>query len=212
MNPLRTRAGFTLIELLAVLLILSILVGVLVVNLRDSELATRIRLTQTLLAKLESAAKHYATDQGRVPYSSFQPGQEVGNDGLNVGIEAFVVAMWSGKYEAGGLLDDLRDQLINLDGDRSTKQLTDFGSRDLLEIPDPWGSPIAYFERTDYGLTNRRYQTYDPESGEAIESTPTAFKNAATGQYYAAQGCQFISAGPDCRFGTPDDITPFQRD
>lgn len=194
------------------LLILSILVGVLLVNLRDSERATRVRLTETLLAKLEATAKAYEHEFGAVPMSSFQAGQEVANDGLNVGIEALVVTLWSKKYEAGGLLADVRDQLVNTDGDRSTKQLTDFATRDLLEIPDPWGSPIAYLERSDYALTNRRYQTYDPESGEAIETVPTAFKNKATGQYFAAQGCQFISAGPDCRFGTEDDITTFLRE
>jgi prepilin-type N-terminal cleavage/methylation domain-containing protein len=206
------RAGFTLIELLAVLLILSILVGVLLVSLRDSDKATRVKLAETLLAKLESAAKHYQNEHGSAPASSFVSGQEVANDGLNVGIEAFVVAMFSKKYEGGGLLADVRDQLVNTDGDRSTKQLTDFESRDLLEIPDPWGSPVAYVERTDYGQTNRRYQTYDPETGELLETVPTAFKNKATGQYFAAQGFQFISAGPDCQFGTEDDITTFQRE
>ena len=42
----RTRAGFTLIEVLAVLLILSILVAVLVVNLRDSEGAAKIQIAR----------------------------------------------------------------------------------------------------------------------------------------------------------------------
>jgi len=211
-TQLRTRAGFTMIELLAVLLIISILVVVLMVTLRDTKKATEVELTKTLLLKLEAAAKHYQNDNGAAPLSSFQAGQETSNDGLNVGIEAFVVAMWSKKYEAGNLLAEVRDQLVNTDGDRSTKQLTDFDTRDLLEIPDPWGSPIAYIERTDYALTNRRYQTYDVETGEPIETVPTAFKNKATGQYFAAQSCQFISAGPDCRFGTEDDITAFQRE
>ena len=41
---------------------------------------------------------------------------------------------------------------------------------------------------------------------------PVAFKNPATGQDYAAQGFQLVSAGPDGRFGTEDDVTPFQRE
>jgi type II secretory pathway pseudopilin PulG len=201
-----------LIELLAVLLILSILVGALMVVFGDSQRAVQRRLAEQLLVKVEAAVKHYEADNGRAPSSSFQGGQEVGNDGLNVGIEALIVALFSKKYEAGGLLNDLRDQLINSDGDRATKALTDFETRDLLEVPDPWGNPIAYIERADYGVVNRRYQTIDPKTGETLQTAPLAFKNKATGQYYSAQGFQLISAGEDARFGTEDDITAFQRE
>ena len=204
----RTRAGFTLIELLAVLLILAILVGALLYNLRDAKGQT----AQQLLAKLEAAVRSYQNDNGSAPPSSFQPGQEVGNDGTNVGNEALVVALWSKKYEAGGLLADVRDTLVNTDNDRAPKQLTDFDTRDLLEIPDPWGNPIAYIERSDYALSNRRYLTFEPESPDASESVPVAFKNKTTGQYFSAQGFQLISAGPDGRFGTDDDITTFERE
>jgi len=206
------QAGFTLIELLAVLLIISILVSVLVVQLRDSEEAARINMARTDLGKLEAAVKSYANENGGAPPSSFGAGQEVANDGTNVGIEALVVALWSKKYEAGGLLNDVRDQLVNTDVDRSGKQLTDFGNRDLLEIPDPWGNPVAYIEHADYPLTNRRYLTVESETGQEIESIPLAFKNATTGQYYQPNGFQLISAGPDGRFGTDDDITTFDRD
>jgi hypothetical protein len=161
--------------------------------------------------KIGAALTSYQNDNGRVPPSSFQPGQEVANDGTNVGIESLVVALWSNKYEAGGVLPDLKDKLVNTDGDHSSKQLTDFDTRELLEIPDPWGNPIAYFEKSDYALTNRRYTTVEVESGQAVESIPLAFKNPTTGQYYSNDGFQLISAGPDGRFGTEDDITAFER-
>jgi prepilin-type N-terminal cleavage/methylation domain-containing protein len=206
------RAGFTLIELLTVILILAILVGVLVYNLRDAEGAARLNIARQQLAKVEAAVKSYANEQGGAPPSSFVGGQEMGNDGVNVGIEALVAALWSNGYEAGGLLDDERDALVNTDGDSSPKKLTDFDTRELLEIPDPWGNPIAYIERADYGQTNRRYLTVDVETGETVESVPVAYKNAKTGQHYAAQGFQLISAGPDGRFGTEDDITTFDRE
>lgn len=212
MNPRpSSRSGFTLIEVLAVLLILSILVAVLVTNLRDAEGAAKMEVAKQLLMQVGGTVTSYQNDNGSAPPSSFQPLQEVPNDGLNVGIEALVVALWSKKYEAGGLLAHVRDTLVNTDGDRSTKQLTDFETRELLEIPDPWGNPIAYIERSDYGITNRRYQTFDVETQQPVESVPLAFKNPTTGQYYAAQGFQLISAGPDGRFGTEDDITPFDR-
>src|SRR5687768_364575 len=134
-RPLAHRAlrsaGFTLIELLAVLLILSILVGILVVSLRDTEAAARTKVAEQQLMTLESAITHYMNEFGGAPPSSFLPAQEVGNDGTNVGNEALVAALWSKKYEAGGLLADVRDQLVNTDGDRSTKQITDFETRDL---------------------------------------------------------------------------------
>jgi type II secretory pathway pseudopilin PulG len=195
-----------------VLLIISILVVVMITNLKDAEGAAKIEIARQRLITLEGAIKSYQNEYGAAPPSSFLPGQEVANDGTNVGIEALVVTLWSKKYEAGGLLADLRDQLINSDGDRSTKQLTDFDKRDLLEIPDPWGNPIAYFEKSDYVATNRRYATIDAETGQPIESIPLAFKNPSTGQYYSALGFQLISAGPDGRFGTEDDVTSFQRE
>lgn len=203
------RAGFTLVELLAVLLILAILVGVLVTQLRDSQSAIEVENARQQLMTLEGAIQAYQNENGAAPSSSFQAGQEVANDGLNVGIEALVVALWSNKYEAGGLLSDVRDRLVNTDGDRSTKKLTDFGNRDLLEIPDPWGNPVAYIERSDYAVTNRRYLTIDLE-GQEVESVPLPIKNPTTGQYYSSQGFQLISAGPDGVFGSEDDVTPFQ--
>ena len=193
------------------LLILSILIYVLVTNLRDAEGAGKIQVARTRLRLLEGAIEDYQHEFGNAPPSSFVPGQEVPNDGLNVGNEALVVAFWSKKYEAGGLLGDIRDELINSDGDRSTKQLTDFDTRELLEIPDPWGNPIAYIERSDYVLTNRRYSTLEVDSDQPVESVPLAYKNPTTGQYYAANGFQLISAGPDGRFGTEDDVTNFDR-
>jgi len=203
-------AGFTLIEVLTVILIIAILAAVLVTQLRDSEQASRVQTTTQLLAKLEAAIKSYENDQGSSPPSSFTSAQEVANDGDNVGIEALVVALWSKKYEAGGLLEDVRDQLINMDGDSSPKQLTDFGTRELLEIPDAFGNPLAYIERSDYGVGNRNYLTLG-EEGE-VRSAATAFKNPRTGQYYQAQTFQLISAGLDGAFGTEDDITTFDRD
>jgi prepilin-type N-terminal cleavage/methylation domain-containing protein len=208
----RPHAGFTLVELLAVILILSILVWALTKGLFEGMGASKNQATRQLLATLGAAAEHYEREFGQFPPSSFEPGQEVANDGRNVGIEAFVVALFSRKFEAGGLLVDVRDTLVNTDGDSSPRQLTDFGTRELLEVPDSWGNPIAYVERRDYGATNRRYLTYDNETSEEHESVPVPYKNTRTGQFYAAQTFQLISAGEDGRFGTDDDLTAFERE
>jgi len=206
------RAGFTLIEMLTVILILGILAAVLVSQLAGTSDAAKRKIAQQQLELLEKAIEHYQNEFGSCPSSSFTPGQELTNDGTNVGVEALVVALWSKKYEAGGLLEDVRDRLVNTDGDSSSKSLTDFGNRELLEIPDPWDNPVAYIERADYGVVNREYLLYDGETGELQESTPAAFKNPRTDQYYRPQSFQLVSAGSDGKFGTEDDITTFERE
>ena len=118
------------------------------------------------------------------------------------------VVLWS----ATSLLEELRDKVINTDGDSSPRQLTDFGTRELKEIPDTWGNPIAYIERADYGLSNRPYRTRGADSQEETTSIPLAYKNKRTGQYFMAQSFQLISAGQDGLFGTEDDLTTFDRD
>src|SRR5262249_10037007 len=120
--------------------------------------------------------------------------------------------MWSKHCEAGDLLKDERENLINIDGDTSPRQLTDFPSRDLKEIPDAWGNPIAYIEKSDYAAKNRRYLTKVAATGEDRESVAVAFKNKSTGDYFDPNSYQFISAGPDGEFGTDDDVTSFHRD
>jgi prepilin-type N-terminal cleavage/methylation domain-containing protein len=205
-------AGFTLIELLAVILILGILAGVLLVNLRDTQGAALVSDARMQLGKIGAAIDHYASEHGSAPLSSFTSDQEVANDGTNVGVEALVVTLFSNRFEGGGLLEDERDALANTDGDSSTRRLTDFDSRELLEFVDPWGNPIAYIERNDYAATNRPYLTVDAETSLETTSVATAFKNPRTGQYYRPTGYQLISAGPDGRFGTADDVTTFDRD
>lgn len=205
------RAGFTLIEILAVMLILSILVTLLVTQLGGAEDVARVELTRQRLAVVGAAADHYENEFGDYPPSTFGEESGVLNDGTNVGIEAFVVALWSAGWDAGGVLSDLADQLVNSDDDVSPRSLTDFETRALLEIPDAWGNPIAYFHRRDYALANREYATVDPASGVPLASAPRAFENPVTGRYYQATRYQLISAGPDGAFGTEDDITAFDR-
>ena len=212
MGP-RTNAqsGFTLIEILAVLLIIGILSAVLITQLGGAQESAERDATRQTLAKLEAIIEDYSREKGDYPRSSFTTEEGVGNDGTNVGNEALVVALYSKGWEAGGLDNQLRDILINSDGDRSSKKLTDFGTTELLEIPDAWENPIAYFHRTDYEVTNRSYVTYG-EVGAEVTSTPRAYKNPTTGDYYRTRSFQLISAGPDGRFATEDDIANFDRD
>ncbi len=203
------RAGFTLIEILAVLVILAILVSILVTSLGGAEDATLEGLTEGYLMQLSTALDEYEHEFGDYPLSTL--GDEAGLkvNGTNMGAEALVVAPWSDGWEGGGGLSE--DDLGNTDGDQSVKQVTDFGNKQLFELLDHWGNPIAYFHNADYGST-QIYQTYDPISGEAVESTVKARKNAMTGRYQQPQRFQLISAGIDGEFGTADDIGNFKRE
>ncbi len=205
------RAGFTLIEILAVILIIGILATILLTQLGEAEDSARIQNTRRQLAMLEGVIDAYTNEKGNCPPSSFTSKQGVQNDGTNVGVEVLVVALWSDGYDAGDL-GNLADGLINSDADASGTNLTDFDTRNLLEIADDWGNPIAYFNRRDYGETGRVYVTYDPITGVELRSIPKAFKNATTGRFYRASSYQLISAGPDGLFDTEDDVTTFDHD
>lgn len=204
------RAGFTLIELLAVILILGILTTLLVTQLAGSEEAARAQNTSRRLAVLSAAIDAYANEYGDAPRSTFRQEQGVANEGDNVGAEALFVALFSNGFEAGGA-SELADDLVNTDADASARRLSDLESRELFEVPDDWGNPIAYFHRQDYGAGGQSYVTFDPTTGDRLQSEAKALKNPATGRYYRHTSYQLISAGPDGLFGTEDDITPFER-
>lgn len=201
--------GFTLIELLAVILIIGILAAILLTQLGGADDSVKTSSARALLAELTSACDHYENEFGDYPPSSFRDDSGVDNAGTNVGVEALVVALWSKKYEAGGLLGDVKDALVNLDGDQSSQTLTDFGSRALLEISDPWGNPVAYLHRRDYEQKGRTYVTRDPGTDEELRSYPTARKNETTGAFCHSNSFQLFSAGADGSFGTPDDVANF---
>jgi len=209
--PPSPRAGFSLIELLAVIFILGILSAVLLTTLGSSEETVRVQATAQKLTMPSAALEQYYNDKGDYPPSTFSPKQQVANDGENVGIEALVVALWSNGYEAGGVLNDEADRLVNTDGDSAPAGLTDFPTRELLEVADDWGNPLAYVHKNDYDLPNRPYVTLDLKTGAELRSTPPVYKNPTTGRYYNHTSFQLSSAGPDALFGTDDDITTFDR-
>jgi prepilin-type N-terminal cleavage/methylation domain-containing protein len=212
MNLEQRKAGFTLIELLAVILIIGILATILITQLGAADEASKRSSTAAKISMLQGVVETYINEFGGAPSSSFTAEQGVSNDGTNVGIEALVVTLWSKGWEGGGVAGDFADELVNTDGDASGTRLTDFDTRDLLEISDAFGNPVAYISHRDYEITNRAYVTFDTVTGEDLRSTPVALKSSTTGRYYEFRNFQLISAGPDALFGTEDDITNFERD
>jgi prepilin-type N-terminal cleavage/methylation domain-containing protein len=199
------RAGFTLIEMLAVLLIVSLLVGVLVVSFGGAESAVRADLTRTRMVQVSAVLTEYEIEHGDWPRSSF--GADLGGapNALNTGGECLVLALWR-KGFAGGGLDE--EWLGNSDGDTAKKELDGaFADRGLRELLDSWDNPIAYFHHADYGRSDL-YLTLDPKSGEELESAASAAKDPDTGRWLRATTFQLVSAGEDGRFGTEDDVRP----
>ena len=202
------RRAFTLLELLAVIVIIGILAAVLVSQLGGADDAAKASSTEGFLAKVEAVLDTYYNDHGEYPPSRFTPEQGVPNEGVNVGVEALIVALYSKGYEAAGLeLDE--ERLANTDGDMSARRLTDFGNRKLLEFVDLWGNPIAYLHRTEYGQETATYLTID-EDGQEQRVVPKARRNRTTGRYHNQRSFQLISAGSDGVFGTEDDLYNFE--
>jgi prepilin-type N-terminal cleavage/methylation domain-containing protein len=199
----RTR-GFTLIELLAVLLILSILAWLLVTNVGGAREVVEAGLTRTRLAEIEAMLSAWADEHGDYPAST--PSSELGvPNGHNLGSECLYLALCAEGEDGMGVLDE---QLANTDGDKLARAPQGFASRELFEIADDWGNPIAYQHHRDYGRRDA-YLCHDPQTGEPIESQVVARKSAATQRYHEPRGFQLVSAGPDGRFGSDDDIESF---
>ena len=129
--------------MLAVMLIIGILSAFLLVAVFDAEKSVEVTAARLKIATTQAALSSYHHALGDYPSSHFTADSGSLNE-LNLGAEAMVVALWSDGWEAGGLLH--ADELVNSDEDSSARQLTDFGTLQLLEVADPWGNPIAYFQ------------------------------------------------------------------
>lgn len=203
-----SRSAFTLIELLAVIVILGILMAFLLTTLGGQTDAVKHNLTRTRIEQFAVEISSYEREQGRFPISTWKEEWGSPPNRVNLGIEALVVQLWA-KDRGGTHLSE--DELINMDADVSSAQLTVFPRRDLFELRDAWDNPLAYMERTTYGDTFA-YVTESPVTGERIESQVKAVQSAKTGGYHNPRTFQLISAGADGEFGTDDDIGNFRQD
>ena len=204
------RAGFTLVEILAVILIIGILVAVIVPALGSGREAVRLSTTRTLLDQLSTEIEAYATDTGDYPPSTFPKKLDPKPTRTNMGIESLVIALFpaDGKYQASFEADD---RLCNTDGDNTKTSHTIYEKADAFEIRDAWENPIVYLHRRDYEK-GCSCLTYQEALAAFIEEKVTAATNPTTGSPFRKKTFQLISAGPDGKFGTGDDVGNFDKE
>ncbi len=202
--------GFTLVELLVVIMILGTLMAVLLPRIFSTRISAEVSQCEGIIGQLATVAKTYDTDTGDYPpddLAAFPGRLRLSLNRENEGIEAFVVALaMSGSSSCMRLLDDMESQgfLGNTDNDRAGGVLGALQRRDQVEILDPWKNPFAYFHHRDY----RKPQTVHMSDGSLQLVRPV--KNPATGGFMEPRRFQILSAGPDGRFGTGDDVGNFQ--
>ena len=205
------RSGFSLIEILAVVVILSILMVFLLPMLTGQGEVVKGQSTSTFLRELDAALAEYNDEFGAYPSSEYKQKWEISGNPTNKGAESLVLHLWSKEWGGTAISTD---RFVNLDDDAAKNDIVDpnvIANGKLLELGDAWDNPIAYIQRKQYG-EKLAYTTIDNETGEYVESEVSAFKNPKTGTYYKPRKYQLISAGEDGVFGTPDDITNFDRE
>jgi prepilin-type N-terminal cleavage/methylation domain-containing protein len=204
------RSGFTLIEMLVVIIIIGILSYFLITNLSGAKEQVEVSTTRNYLGQIAASLSVYSDEKGDVPRSQFKEEWGTPPNATNVGAECLYLALCAQGAPGFGTLDN-SEGLCNSDGDSLSKRPKGFESAALFELADKWGNPIAYIHHNDYTREDL-YVTIGGEAGEApqeLQEPVRAVKNEKTGRFYEPSGFQLISAGPDGKFGSFDDITNF---
>jgi prepilin-type N-terminal cleavage/methylation domain-containing protein len=206
-------AGFTLIELLVVIGLLSMLAVVLLPSITGARKQGDAVETQARMQHLAQAVEGLARlkNRGFFPPDNFSApaaGQEVkakgSADETNAGIESAMIFLHQ-RAEGLRVFDDKEDWLGNTDADSNVADIPLLQRRAKVEVLDAWGTPLAYFVAPSYGRT----QKVKREDGQVLDVA--AWKNLNSSGYLAPRGFQIISAGPDLKFNTEDDLTIPQR-
>lgn len=199
------RAGFTLIEIMAVILIIGILMWILLPRLLGTSEMAKVQLTRSFMNEVSAAISEYEGKFGDFPPSAWPESFGAAPNATNVGAEVLVQSLWSRDWGGAALAED---RFCNLDADDAKKPLSRLPATALFELKDAWDNPIAYIHRRDYEK-QLAYVTRDNETGELVDTMLGASKNATTKAFQNMNKFQLLSAGPDGRFGTDDDIGNF---
>ncbi len=214
------ESGFTLMELMVVLSIIAVLLVLVSPTLwkmfgkgevnREKAVIQQIRVAvQSLQVDaahgdlpptfLDAVDSPYADEKGVMPNRT------------NTGIESLVAIFESKDFRGQSPFTD-EDRFINADEDSSKKSITRFGSRDLFEYVDGWGTPYVYLRLRDFEEGKKRLtvsEVIGEDEYDEVDISPR--KNERLGTYYGhSDGFQILSAGPDKRFDTDDDLASYE--
>ncbi len=202
------KLAVTLLELLIVVLIISLLATVATGVYSNQAERARIAATHALISNLEMAITRYELDTGSYPPSGSgiavppinSPSLSDRNDGSGylhlalvhslTGNSNFPETRWQGPY--------VNLQKNQLRGSQEPSLMP--GQYDIL---DPWGRPLIYVRRSDYGVRNGNFNggtNLFPGAAPvgANTSLPAPNPFVALGEtYYNAGSYQIISLGPD---------------
>ncbi len=206
-NYLRRSSGFTLIEILIVIAILGILMGVLATQFLPFLVRGKEYETRAILQQIRTSIDLYEHEQGDFPPSDFTKLDSSSPNSINLGAESLAVSLFSPDFPSNRPDEKW---LVNTDADQSEKIMTELGSRELFEVADAWGNPIAYIHHRNYG-EKFFYRVLDSETGlwEDVEIKAAQKDEKGVG-FHKPQDYQLISAGADGKFFTDDDLTNFQ--
>jgi prepilin-type N-terminal cleavage/methylation domain-containing protein len=202
MRPTR-RSGFTLLELMVVLVIISMLAAAFLVVGAGVFSTSQATKCHSRLQQLAVMIEAYRTAEGAYPDDRLPSGLAMNSQ--NAGSEALYLAFFDPKYLGES---PNQDWLVNTDGDQTTRTQTRLGSRDLWEIGDVWGNPIAYFESLHYAETELVFVAGPEEQDPELQAV-AARKDERTVGFEEPGKFQLVSAGEDGFFGTEDDLTHY---
>ena len=200
----RPAAGFTLLEILVVIAILGLLVGMVALAIGKQSETGRIADCRARIETLSLLLESYRDRTGDLPPARLAAlGVKDAND-VNEGSEALVAALRSSAWT--GRRPDER-WLGNTDVDENKAFRAFDGSQALLEVEDPWGSPISYIPASAY--QESFVIRPDPGGGTEDQAVRAAI-NPQTRTPWHFDGYQLRSAGPDGLFETDDDVANFE--
>ena len=210
--------GFTLIEVLVVITIIAALMGLVIALVGPAKGQQKVLVTTQTIGAVSACLEQLRSPHylGEYPSADMQElrgmnGEKVGvlvgtpND-LNQGIEAVYVALFLSSHNLNLADVDLDKILQNTDGDEMAQNPTRSSGKELFEIVDDWGNPLAYFSAREMKKYEpfSKYQLGADWGGEVVTAKP--WVSEKTGLAENRDKFQLFSAGPDGLFNTPDDI------
>ena len=192
--------------MLVVIVILGILMSLAVAGVTSALKSARVTSTESTIEGLAANCEQYRSRWGDYPPSTLAEMKVTMPNDLNNGIEALTACLASRtKFEP--LLTIRDDQLLNVDGDTATRNITNwyFGDNALREISDGFGFAFAYMHWKDYDRPNPATRRIKVDSSSPDMGFDPA-RSPATKTYLRPNKFQILSVGPDGKSGTADDV------